>query len=350
MSSEPATDHAPDDDEETGVPQLVDCAVYVDGTRLPGAWTPHDAMAEARRRNRGFVWCGLREPDDERLREAATVFGLPAKAVTHAVRTHHRPKLTWYDDLLCMVLKTVHYVEHESPTTANEIVDTGEIVAYLGKDFIFTVRHGQHSGLRELRAELEAAPERLHLGPGVVLHGIADRVVDSYVTVSESLENDIDVIEAGVFEPRSPISAEHLYLLKREIVELNRAVTPLTVPLHRLLESTTTLVPHQVRSYLRDVEDHLTAVSERVASYDELLTTLVNATLAKLSLQQNADMRKITAWAAIIAVPTMGVGVYGMNFDYMPELHWKFGYPIIVAVMIGACVILYRMFRRNRWL
>jgi magnesium transporter len=174
--------------------------------------------------------------------------------------------------------------------------------------------------------------------------------VDSYVTVSESLENDIDVIEAGVFEPRSPISAEHLYLLKREIVELNRAVTPLTVPLHRLLESTTTLVPHQVRSYLRDVEDHLTAVSERVASYDELLTTLVNATLAKLSLQQNADMRKITAWAAIIAVPTMGVGVYGMNFDYMPELHWKFGYPIIVAVMIGVCVILYRMFRRNRWL
>jgi magnesium transporter len=174
--------------------------------------------------------------------------------------------------------------------------------------------------------------------------------VDSYLVVSESFENDIDVIEASVFAPRSPIGAEQMYLMKREILELRRAVMPLAVPLRRLAEGYTPLVPEEVRSYFRDVDDHLTTVSERVASFDELLTTLVDATLAKISLQQNTDMRKITAWAAIIAVPTMGVGVYGMNFDYMPELHWRFGYPLIMVVIIAVCLVLYRIFRRNRWL
>jgi len=268
--------------------------------------------------------------------EAVAVFGLPAKALAYAVHTYHRPKLATYDSLLCMVLKTVHYLEHDSPGTSNEIVDTGEIITFLGEDFVLTVRHAEHSGLRGLRADLEAQPERLRLGPAVVLHGIADRVVDSCLEVSERFESDIDTIEAGVFEPRGPIGAEQVYLLKREIVELNRAVGPLSVPLRRVLQDPTPLVPTQVRSYLRDVEDHLTTVAERVASYDDLLTTLLNATIAKLSLQQNMDMRKITAWAAIIAVPTMVVGVYGMNFDVMPELHWKFGYPLIMVVMLGA--------------
>ncbi|GAB3467367.1 magnesium and cobalt transport protein CorA [Actinophytocola sediminis] len=330
--------------------QLVDCAVYVDGKRLPGDWTPATAMAEVRARRDGFVWCGLYEPDDEQLHQATEVFGLPGNGAAHVVRTHHRPKLTRYDNLLCLIMKTVRYLEHDSPTTANEIVDTGEIVAFLGADFVLTVRHAEHSGLRDLRAELEAAPERLLLGPAVVLHGIADRVVDHYLMVSEEFENDIDAIESGVFEPRSRIGAEQLYLLKREIVELNRAIVPLAAPLRRLVSSEDVLVPSAVRSYFRDVEDHLTTVAERVANNDELLTSLVTATLAKLSLQQNADMRKITAWAAIIAVPTMIVGVYGMNFDVMPELHWRFGYPLVVAVMVGSCAVLYVIFRRNRWL
>lgn len=249
-----------------------------------------------------------------------------------------------------MVLKTVRYIEHESPTSANEIVETGEIMAFLGKEFIVTVRHGKHSGLHQLRGELEAAPERLRIGPAAVLHGIADRVVDSYLAVSESFENDIDVIEGSVFAPRSQIGAEQMYLMKREILELRRAVMPLAIPLRRLAEGYTPLVPEQVRSYFRDVDDHLTTVSERVASFDELLTTLVDATLAKISLQQNTDMRKITAWAAIVAVPTMVVGVYGMNFDYMPETSWKFGYPLVMLVILFGCVVLYRIFRRNRWL
>jgi magnesium transporter len=223
-------------------------------------------------------------------------------------------------------------------------------MAFLGKQFIVTVRHGKHSGLQELREELEAAPERLEIGPAAVLHAIADRIVDSYLVVSESFENDIDVIEATVFAPRSPIGAEQMYLMKREILEMRRAVMPLAVPLRRLAEGYTPLIPEEVRSYFRDVDDHLTTVSERVASFDELLTTLVDATLAKISLQQNMDMRKITSWAAILAVPTMGVGVYGMNFKYMPELEWRFGYPLIMGVIVGVCLILYRIFRKNRWL
>ncbi|OLF16426.1 magnesium/cobalt transporter CorA [Actinophytocola xanthii] len=329
---------------------VIDCAVYVDGTRLPGRFSHIEAIAEVRRRRDGFVWIGLFEPDEEQIQGIAETFGLHELAVEDAVTAHQRPKVDRYDDTLFMVLKTVRYIAHESPTTANEIVETGEIMAFLGKSFIVTVRHGQHSGLAKLREEMEAEPERLRIGPAAVLHAIADRVVDSYLAVSESFENDIDVIESSVFAPNSPIGAEQIYLMKREILELRRAVMPLAVPLRRLAEGYTPLVPEDVRSYFRDVDDHLTTVSERVGGFDELLTTLVDATLAKISLQQNTDMRKITAWAAIIAVPTMVVGVYGMNFDYMPELRWRFGYPLVVLVILGACVILYRIFRRNRWL
>jgi len=331
-------------------PHVVDCAVYVDGERLSGHWTHEEAVAEVRRRRDGFVWIGLYEPTEEQIQGIAETFELHELAVEDAVCAHQRPKLDRYGDMLFMVLKTVRYVAHETPTTANEIVETGEIMAFLGKNFIVTVRHGEHSGLAELRSDLEAEPERLRVGPAAVLHAIADRVVDSYLGVSESFENDIDVIEASVFAPRSPIGAEQMYLMKREILELRRAVMPLAVPLRRLAEGYTPLVPEQVRSYFRDVDDHLTTVSERVQSYDELLNTLVDATLAKISLQQNTDMRKITSWAAIVAVPTMGAGIYGMNFDFMPETHWQFGYPLIMLVILVACLIVYRILRRNRWL
>ncbi|MDQ3402452.1 MAG: magnesium and cobalt transport protein CorA [Actinomycetota bacterium] len=329
---------------------VVDCAVYVDGERLPNHWTHTDAIAEVRRRGEGFVWIGLHEPDARQIQGVAETFGLHELAVEDAVHAHQRPKLERYDDNLFMVLKTVSYVAHDSPTTANEIVETGEIMVFLGADYVVTVRHGKHSGLHELRGELESAPDRLRGGPAAVLHGIADTVVDSYLAVTAAFENDIDLIEKAVFAPRSPISAEQMYLVKREILELRRAVMPLATPLRKLAEGGSPLIPEQVRSYFRDVDDHLTTVSERVTSFDELLTTLLDATLAKITLQQNTDMRKITSWAAIIAVPTMVVGVYGMNFDYMPELKWKFGYPLIMLIIFAACVILYRVFRKNRWL
>ncbi len=330
---------------------VVDCAAYVDGKRLPGERTHAEAIATVRDSSDGFVWIGLLEPDAEQIEGIADAFGLHDLAVEDAVHAHQRPKLERYgSEMLFMVFKTVRYVEHDSPTTANEIVESGDVMAFLGKDFIVTVRHGEHSGLGKLRAQLEAEPERLRGGPAVVLHAIADQVVDSYLAVSEAFENDIDVIEAMVFAPRNPVGAEQMYLVKREILELRRAVMPLATPLRQLTEGYAPLVPENVRTYFRDVDDHLTTVAERVNSFDDLLTTLLDATLAKISLQQNSDMRKITAWAAILAVPTMGVGVYGMNFDFMPELHWKFGYPAVMAAILAVCVTLHRIFTRNKWL
>jgi magnesium transporter len=329
---------------------VVDCAVYVDGERLPGHWSHAEAVEEVRKRRDGFVWIGLHEPDQDQIQGVADTFGLHELAVEDAVQAHQRPKLERYDETLFMVLKTVTYVPHESPTTANEIVETGEIMAFIGRDFIVTVRHGNHSGLAHVRKELDAAPDRLRAGPAAVLHGIADHVVDRYLEVTDRIENDIDVIESRVFAPRTSISAEQIYLMKREILELRRAVMPLANPLRRLAEGYTPLVPEQVRSYFRDVDDHLTTVSERVVGYDEQLTTLVDATLAKITLQQNTDMRKITAWAAILAVPTMIAGIEGMNFVDMPEQTWRFGYPLISLVIVIACVVLYRIFRRNKWL
>jgi magnesium transporter len=329
---------------------VVNCGVYKDGKRLPGRWSHAEAIEEVRKCGSGFVWIGLHEPDDEQIKGIADTFGLHELAVEDAVHAHQRPKLERYDETLFMVLKTVRFVEHDSPDAANEIVETGELMAFLGRDFIVTVRHGNHSGLATLRAELDDSPERLKVGPAAVLHAIADRVVDSYLEVSEAFEDDIDQMEAKIFAPRSAVSAEHMYMMKREVLELRRAVTPLANPLRRLAEGYTPLVPEQVRSYFRDVDDHLTTVSERILGFDELLNTLVDAALAKITLQQNSDMRKITSWAAIIAIPTMVVGIYGMNFDYMPELHWKFGYPLVILVILLICLVLHRIFRRNRWL
>ncbi|WP_376768558.1 magnesium/cobalt transporter CorA [Pseudonocardia pini] len=329
---------------------VVDCGVYVDGERLPGRWSHDAAIDEVRERGEGFVWIGLHEPTDDQIEGIAQTFGLHELAVEDAVHAHNRPKLERYDDSLFMVLKTVCYVGHAEPTSANEIVETGEVQAFVGRDFVVTVRHGRHSGLQEVRRRLEDDPEQLALGPAAVLHAIADHVVDTYLDVVESIEDDIDDMEAEVFAPRSTMDPEQIYVMKREILELRRAVMPLLKPLHKITEGYSSLIPHEVRSYFRDVEDHLSGVAERVVGFNELLTTLVDAVLAKTSMRQNQDMRKITAYAALITVPTMVAGIYGMNFDYMPELHWEFGYPMVILIIVGACGLLYRNFRKNGWL
>jgi magnesium transporter len=328
---------------------VVDCAVYVNGVRLPGRWTHDRALAEVRHREEGFVWIGLHEPDEEQIKGIADVFGLHELAVEDAVNAHQRPKLERYDDTLFMVLKTVRYCG--SPRdAATEVVETGEVMAFLGRDFVITVRHGDHSGLHDVRRRLEADPEQLALGPSTVLHAIADHVVDGYLAVTSAIEDDIDELEREVFTPRSAPDAERIYAMKREVLELRRAVVPLGGPLRKLTEGYSALVPHDVRSYFRDVDDHLVTVTERIGSFNELLTTLVDAALAKITMQQNGDMRKITSWVAIVSVPTMVAGIYGMNFDVMPALHWQFGFPTLMAFTAVACLLLFRVFRRNQWL
>ncbi len=341
----------PDSGNGTALPgYVIDCAVYVEGHRLPGSWSHQRAVDEVAARGEGFVWIGLHEPDHEQITGIAETFGLHELAVEDVVHAHQRPKLERYDDTLFMVLKTVCYVAHAEPKTASEIVETGEIMVFVGRDFVVTVRHGNHSGLHDVRRQLETEPDKLALGPAAVLHAIADHVVDGYVEVTEAIEDDIDTVEAEVFEPRSTMDPEQIYVMKREVLELRRAVMPLASPLRKLTEGYSSLVPHEVRSYFRDVDDHLTTVTERVTGFNELLTTLVDAVLAKITMRQNNDMRKITSWVAIISVPTMVAGLYGMNFDTMPELRWSFGYPLVLLVTLGICTVLFRTFRRRRWL
>jgi magnesium transporter len=326
---------------------VVDCAVYVDGVRVPGRFTHDRALAEVRRRGEGFVWIGLHEPAEEQINGIADVFGLHELAVEDAVHAHQRPKLERYDDTLFMVLKTVRYRGVEN---VQEVVETGEVMVFVGRDFVISVRHGDHGGLHDVRRRLEADPEQLALGPAAVLHAIADHVVDGYLAVTEAIEDDIDDLEREVFTPRSAPDSERIYAMKREVLELRRAVVPLGGPVRKLTEGYSALVPHDVRSYFRNVDDHLVTVTERIGSFNELLTSLVDAALAKITMQQNGDMRKITAWVAIVSVPTAVAGIYGMNFDYMPGLGEHYGFATLLALTTVACLLLFRVFRRNQWL
>jgi magnesium transporter len=330
---------------------VVDCAVYAEGRRLPGDWSYELALERVRRAGTGFVWIGTHEPDEVELAGLAGRFDLHPLAVEDAIQAHQRPKLERYDDMLFVVLKTVRYVRSDQPTDDSEIVETGEIMVFLGRDFVITVRHGEHGGLHDLRRLLEADPDRLAHGPSAVLHAITDLVVDSYLLVCDALQADVDAVETAVFAGQSRSrDAERIYVLKREVLELRRAVTPLTAPLRMLAERPLRLVSPEIREYFRDAEDHLARVTEQVGSFDELLTTIVHANLARVTVEQNEDMRRISAWVAILAVPTAIAGVYGMNFDHMPELHWRYGYPLVLVCTLLLCLGLHRGFRRNGWL
>ena len=244
----------------------------------------------------------------------------------------------------------MNYVEHASMAQAREIVETGEIMNFVGADFVVTVRHGEHSGLAGVRTRLEASPALLTLGPYAVMHAIADHVVDSYLDVTDLVETDIDATEEDIFSPLTNTNIECIYLLKREVVELRRAVNPLTLALQRMGTDDNDLISIEVRRYMRDVLDHNIAASDRITSYDELLSSLVQAAVGKVAMQQNINMRKISAYVAIAAVPTAIAGVDGMNFDHMPELHQVWGYPAVLCLMLFICTFLYRTFRRNHWL
>jgi magnesium transporter len=327
---------------------IVDWALYRDGARE--TVTSHHEAIDLARANGGFVWIGLYEPDVSELADIAEEFSLHPLAVEDAVHAHQRPKLDIYGDSLFVVLKTVRYVPHEAVTETSEIVETGEIMVFLGDCFVVTVRHGEHGALKPVRERLQNDPDMLSRGPSAVLYALADQVVDTYLAVADNLDADIDQIEEHAFSDRRGRDPGLIYQVKRELLQLRRAVNPLALPLRLLVGTQLDVVDPKVRAYFRDVEDHLTRVQETIASYDELLTSLLQANLAQLSIAQNEDMRKITAWAAIIAVPTAIAGIYGMNFDYMPELGSRFGYPAVLLLIAVVCVVLYRGFKRNGWL
>jgi magnesium transporter len=328
---------------------IVDCAVYDEGHRRPGELALEDAFDAARSGGDSFAWIGLAEPTEDEFVRVQKEFGLHPLAVEDAIKAHQRPKVELYDDSLFVVIKVARYADPE------EIVEIGEVMAFLGRHFIVTVRHGSGLGLSDVRTSLESRPEVLTMGPGAVLHAVLDRVVDEYQNVVVGLDGDVDEIEDAVFRPGRSNYAERIYRLKREVLEFRRAVVPLGPALEKFLRHPTPvvpadLIPEALRPYLRDVYDHVMRAAEQVDQIDGLLSGVLDAQLAQLGVAQNDDMRKISAWVAIAAVPTMLAGIYGMNFRHMPELGWRFGYLYVLLVMGGACFLLYRAFRRSGWL
>ena len=330
---------------------IVDCAIYRDGHRTDGPEDLSDALGAARGAG-GFVWIGLHEPTEEEFDLVSQEFALHPLAVEDALKAHQRPKLEVYDDSLFAVLKPVVY-EPDS-----DAVSTGELMIFLGDAFAVVVRHGEGSPLKAVRQRLEHEPELLGKGPTAVLYAIADATVDHYLDVAVELQTDLEELEAEVFSPEgggSRHTASRIYTFKRQVLEFRRATGPLAPPLARLAGTggyggTVPFVNDKARPFFRDVSDHLTRVNESVESLDRLVSDILSAHLAQTSVRQNDDMRKISAWAAMAAVPTMLAGIYGMNFDHMPELHWVWGYPAVIALMAVLEVLLYRQFKRRGWL
>jgi magnesium transporter len=326
----------------------VDWALYRDGVRQ----SPDDfaTACQTARCGQGFVWLGLHDPTTEQLGRVGAVFGLHPLALEDASKGRQRPKVERYDDEMFFVMRTLAYRERDDRAEGGEVVETGAVMVFVGDFFAITVRHGRYASLRGVRERLEADPHQLALGPSAVLHAVADKVVDDYLAVVDAVNEDIEEIENSVFGPRNSPEIERIYQLKRDVIEMKRSVSPLAEPLHELASRQRRLVNPQIREYFRDVEDHLVRVREQVASFDELLSSILQAGLARLTVAENEDMRRISAYVAMAAVPTMIAGIYGMNFEHMPELSSPWGYPGALALMAVTCGFLYRGFRRNGWL
>ena len=321
---------------------IVDSAIYVKGHRTAEPETLQETY-EAVRERRGVAWIGIYRPTEEEFSSVAEEFGLHGLAVEDATEAHQRPKLERYGETLFVVLKPARYLDEE------ERVEFGEVHVFVGEDFVVTVRHGEAPHIGEVRRQLEADPELLSLGPEAILHAIMDRVVDDYGPVVDGLGNDIQEIEAEVFGG-SPNVSRRIYELSREVIEFQRATEPLDGMLGDLIREETIQVDPEVRKYLRDVRDHVLQVTERLAGFRELLQNILSVNLTLASLSQNEEVKKISAWAAILFAPTLVGTIYGMNFRHMPELNWLLGYPFSLLLMACISLTLYLVFKRRGWL
>jgi magnesium transporter len=321
---------------------IVDSAIYERGRRR-AEQVPLEDMYEQCREDGVFAWIGLHEPNETEFGSVRREFDLHELAVEDAIKAHQRPKLELYGDSLFLVLKTARWLGRE------ETIEFGEILLFVGKGFIVSVRHGE-TELHEVRLETEQRPDLLAHGPSAALYAIVDRVVDDYEAVLEALDTAIRETETDVFSPSRSNPAARIYQLKRAVLDLHAAIVPLVPATERLSAAELPVIDADMRPYFRDVHDHVLRSASQVQEFRELLTSVLTANLTQASVRQNEDVRKISAWAAIIAVPTAIAGIYGMNFEHMPELEWRFGYPLVIVVIALACLLLYRRFRRVGWL
>ena len=337
---------------------LVDSAIYEEGHRVVSPRSLGATFHSLREHPGGMAWIGLYRPDEHELTSVAEEFGLHELAVEDAIQAHQRPKLERYGDTLFVVLRAANYLDEP------EELAFGELHVFMGPDFVITVRHSEAPDLRHVRRRLQDDPDLLALGPEAVLYAILDAVVDGYAPVVAGLDKDIDEIETEVFLGDPQVS-RRIYELSREVVEFQRATRPLRAVLNALSAGSAKYgVDVELQRYLRDVADHLTEVNERIDGFRAALRDIltVNATLvaqrqneemrvlSEASNQQNEEVKKISAWAAILFAPTLIGTVYGMNFDLMPELHWGLGYPFALGLMVMTSATLYVVFRRRGWI
>lgn len=322
---------------------MIDSAVYRDGQHFD-CGDPAAELRALRETGTGYLWIGLKDPTQEEFDQFNQSLHLHPLAVEDATKGNQRPKIDVYENSIFVVLKTLRYIESTSD------VETGELMLFAGQNFVLTVRYGEANPLGGVRRRVAAQPMLIQLGPMAVVHAVIDHVVDSYRVIDVELAHDLGEIEEAVFDGDRDVEGPDIYRLKREVLEFKRGAMPLVEPLKRLLTDRTVLVPKKLRPFFSDVLDHLLQVTEHAESYDRLLADIFAAYLAQQGLRQNEDMRRISAWVAIAAVPTMIAGIYGMNFKNMPELETRFGYMAVIGVMVTVCLTLYVTFRRHKWL
>lgn len=322
---------------------IVDVALYKDGLRVNGPSDISDQVDTARKEG-GFVWVGLAEPTQSEFDHIVGELNFHPLAVEDAVSAKQRPKIEAYEGLTFFVIKTVFYDEAKSEIT------TGELMCFVDKHFIVIVRHGEGSPLTSVRHDIEQHPEQLKLGPFAVLHAVVDRVIDGYTAIATELENDVINIESKVFGGNRKTYSQEIYFLKREVIEYRHAIEPLVIPLQKIITENFDTAPEAIKPFFRDTIDHLQHACEHASGMDSLLTTVLQADLAHVQVRQNEDVRRISAWVALAAGPTMIAGVYGMNFDHMPELTWKYGYAMALGLIGLLSGVLFYKFKRSNWL
>lgn len=322
---------------------IVDSALYLDGQRLIEK-TGNHSLNLLESHQGAFAWIGLAQPSIEEITEVLGSFRLHETAIEDALQAQQRAKLEENGDVITFVIRTVFYEDQKSSVT------TGELICFINPRFIIIVRHGDGAPLVTVRSELESHPEFLNLGPFAVLHGVISRVIDEYSSIASELEKDVIQIENEVFSESRKSVSRKIYSLKREVIEYRHAIEPLAAPLQRLVSEGRSGLPDALRPFYRDISDELARVCEHAAGMDSLLTAALQADLAQVQVQQNSDVRRISAWVALAAFPTMVAGIYGMNFEFMPEINWKFGYPLIMGLTFSGCAFLYYKFKKARWL
>ncbi len=324
---------------------IVDNALYRKGERVELGLETRDlagvrAMAD---QDGDFVWVGLHHPDSDELEAVADLYALHELAVEDAISAHQRPKVERYENSLFIVLKTLWYVDEE------DAVETGEISLFVGDKFVITVRHGSGGALSDTRHRLEGMKNVLAHGPSAVVYAVCDQVVDRYEEVAGALQEDVDEVEQSVFSTERTNDSARIYVLKRELAEMRRAVIPLRDPMAKFANGAIHGIHGDAGPYFRDVADHVTRVAEAIDTLDSLLSTAFEAHTAQISIQQNDDMRRISAAVGLVAAPTLVGSVYGMNFDHMPELHWLYGYPMALSLMLLSSMVVLIISKRSGW-